>query len=111
MSAQDLTSKVAIFAVNATKSDVIFVGNSRVPRVRPDKWSPGNMTFNVGPVQDSLGVLQDGELGTDYAVIPTATKEAALPAKASIAIGPWVQLLSAVCQTSGANVLVTMDPR
>ena len=106
----DSFSRVAVFAVNATVSDVVFVGSARVPRVRPDKWSPGNMTFGVGPVNDSLGVLQDGEAGSDFYVVPTATKEAALPILASVAVGPWVQLRSAVCQTSGSNVLVTLDP-
>jgi len=111
MPSQDLTTRVAVFPANSTLTGIVHIGNMRVVRIRPSSWAPGTLSFNVGPVYDSLGTIQTGVGGAAFTITPTKDVESMIAPADGLCLGPWLQLASAVEQTTAANVLITLDPR
>lgn len=111
MSAQDLFTRTVIIPESTTVNDPpVFIGGNRVVRIRPDVWT-GGMSFNVGPVYNSVALLQSNTAGVSVMVTPSSGAETILGAVESMALGPWLQLVGATNQTGGANVMLTLDPR
>jgi len=69
------------------------------------------MSFKVGPVWDSLGTIQTGVAGAAYTITPTTGIESVIAKDYGDNMGPWVQLVSAVSQTTAASVLITLEPK